>query len=241
MPHKIPDSSSFFSEICTDQCGGRCCAPWWGIVSYTLKKDGGLSGFKSFGEKILKSIKEREKRIRENYITKEVPPRSLFVTPERYNVGIENIKIDGSSFLLTLRAMFAFRCLFLSEKNECIIHPALTGAEDIRPPHCGYMGSIEAKEGEKGFCRIVHAAAISPGDKISLEEAIKLESLSSETFLKGGCDTAEEAAQKVSEEIKTYCLKNAPHLSNTKVNESKPGRNDPCWCGSGKKYKKCHG
>jgi len=23
--------------------------------------------------------------------------------------------------------------------------------------------------------------------------------------------------------------------------EKKPGRNDPCWCGSGKKYKKCHG
>ncbi len=22
--------------------------------------------------------------------------------------------------------------------------------------------------------------------------------------------------------------------------EEKPGRNDPCWCGSGKKYKKCH-
>jgi preprotein translocase subunit SecA len=21
----------------------------------------------------------------------------------------------------------------------------------------------------------------------------------------------------------------------------KPGRNEPCWCGSGKKYKKCHG
>ena len=21
---------------------------------------------------------------------------------------------------------------------------------------------------------------------------------------------------------------------------SKIGRNDPCWCGSGKKYKKCH-
>lgn len=21
---------------------------------------------------------------------------------------------------------------------------------------------------------------------------------------------------------------------------SKPGRNDPCYCGSGKKYKKCH-
>lgn len=22
--------------------------------------------------------------------------------------------------------------------------------------------------------------------------------------------------------------------------ERKPGRNEPCWCGSGKKYKKCH-
>jgi preprotein translocase subunit SecA len=26
------------------------------------------------------------------------------------------------------------------------------------------------------------------------------------------------------------------------VDESQQiGRNDPCWCGSGKKYKKCHG
>jgi hypothetical protein len=23
--------------------------------------------------------------------------------------------------------------------------------------------------------------------------------------------------------------------------DNEPGRNDPCWCGSGKKYKKCHG
>jgi preprotein translocase subunit SecA len=23
--------------------------------------------------------------------------------------------------------------------------------------------------------------------------------------------------------------------------EEKVGRNDPCWCGSGKKFKKCHG
>jgi preprotein translocase subunit SecA len=23
--------------------------------------------------------------------------------------------------------------------------------------------------------------------------------------------------------------------------EKQTGRNDPCWCGSGKKFKKCHG
>jgi len=26
-----------------------------------------------------------------------------------------------------------------------------------------------------------------------------------------------------------------------KADRDKIGRNDPCWCGSGKKYKKCHG
>jgi uncharacterized protein YecA (UPF0149 family) len=26
-----------------------------------------------------------------------------------------------------------------------------------------------------------------------------------------------------------------------RVNLYKFGRNDPCWCGSGRKYKKCHG
>ena len=26
-----------------------------------------------------------------------------------------------------------------------------------------------------------------------------------------------------------------------KDEKDKIGRNDPCWCGSGKKYKKCHG
>src|SRR5579884_12045 len=34
-----------------------------------------------------------------------------------------------------------------------------------------------------------------------------------------------------------------PHIEQRRVNEQEAtiGRNDPCWCGSGKKYKKCHG
>ena len=30
-------------------------------------------------------------------------------------------------------------------------------------------------------------------------------------------------------------------VESSQSNESKIGRNDPCYCGSGKKYKKCHG
>jgi preprotein translocase subunit SecA len=34
-----------------------------------------------------------------------------------------------------------------------------------------------------------------------------------------------------------------PAETGTRVKDEheKIGRNDPCWCGSGKKYKKCHG
>jgi preprotein translocase subunit SecA len=34
---------------------------------------------------------------------------------------------------------------------------------------------------------------------------------------------------------------NAPRVQKTVINDAKVGRNDPCPCGSGKKYKKCHG
>lgn len=36
-------------------------------------------------------------------------------------------------------------------------------------------------------------------------------------------------------------IKKEYHISQTVVNEAKIGRNDPCPCGSGKKYKKCCG
>jgi len=33
---------------------------------------------------------------------------------------------------------------------------------------------------------------------------------------------------------------NAPKQQTVRKNKKRPGRNDECWCGSGKKYKKCH-
>ena len=32
----------------------------------------------------------------------------------------------------------------------------------------------------------------------------------------------------------------AGKIANESAPGVKPGRNEPCWCGSGKKYKKCH-
>lgn len=50
----------------------------------------------------------------------------------------------------------------------------------------------------------------------------------------------EEWESILSEEKRKELFKEA-RQSKTIVNEEKIGRNDPCPCGSGKKYKKCHG
>ena len=42
------------------------------------------------------------------------------------------------------------------------------------------------------------------------------------------------------QDLRVYWLDHAPKPETRRV-EARPGRNDPCPCGSGKKYKKCHG
>jgi len=62
-----------------------------------------------------------------------------------------------------------------------------------------------------------------------------------------------EAQDEKSLELRTKSKKQRKDVSGTKQDVeskavstkvtkklAKPGRNDPCWCGSGKKYKKCH-
>lgn len=232
------DNTSYFSDICIKDCKGMCCDPWWGIISYTMVKEGGLSSLSSFRAEVLKCIKAREQRIIEGYTTNENPKRPLFKSPEKYNVSIKDIKINGTSFTINILAMFAFRCLFISEDKVCLIHPSILGGDDIRPPHCGYMGSLNVRPGEKGYCRIIHAAEGRSASTVS--DAILAEKTSSEKHLREGVRTADEAADRVIEQLKDYCSKYAAHLFPQKA-QSTLGRNDPCWCGSGKKFKKCHG
>jgi uncharacterized protein len=52
-------------------------------------------------------------------------------------------------------------------------------------------------------------------------------------------DLVHEALYSV-QDIRMYWIENAPKPETRRV-EAQPGRNDPCPCGSGKKFKKCHG
>ncbi len=226
-----------FSEVCTKRCGGLCCNPWWGIISYGVVKKGGLSGLRDFKGELASGIREREKRITSAYVTTEDSPRPLFGTPERYSVKLTGVKRNGASLELSLLAMFAFRCRFLSENNICSIHPSLMDSKEIRPPHCGNLGSPLAKSGEKWYCRVIEAAG--SGDE-ALMKAIEVEKASSARHLKEGFATADEAAENVIEGLRAFCIKSFPDLL-PQEKAGTPGRNDPCWCGSGEKFKRCHG
>lgn len=263
--NNLSSNKSSFSSICIEYCKGKCCDPWWGIIAYQIRKDGGLNRHGNFLSdlkvEILKGVRDRELRIVERYVTSERPPRHLFKSPERYSIITENISVNGRTILINLRAMYAFRCLFLSSDNVCTIHPSILGGNDIRPEHCGYLGSLDAKPNEKGYCRIIQAASgiISPPltgggqgegeqrgspDALSkINAAIDMEKSVSEKFYREGYTSAELAVDALIDKIKVYLERNAPALLSNTVNESakSPGRNDPCFCGSGKKFKKCHG
>ncbi len=55
---------------------------------------------------------------------------------------------------------------------------------------------------------------------------------------RGWCDFYEHALPGLEELALTYLRENGRPA---RLSVAEPGRNDPCYCGSGKKYKKCHG
>lgn len=236
----LSEEASFFSAICSEKCGGLCCDPWWGIISYQIVKDGGLSNLNAFRTEIIKGIKARAQRIVDGYVTRELHPNHLFSRPERYNVYVRDINAGRKGLLINVMAMFAFRCCYLSEEKVCKIHPAIIGGEDIRPPHCGFMGSLRVRTGDKGYCRVIHAAESPTADSNAINAAIEVEKGASIRHYNEGVPTPEMAADRVIEQLKDY---GARYLNKSLPQKKQPvpGRNEPCYCGSGKKYKVCHG
>jgi len=69
-----------------------------------------------------------------------------------------------------------------------------------------------------------------------------------ENAILGNLTRVDETAVNLSaqREVENQALKitgvtDSPNASNTPSEHKNIGRNDPCWCGSGKKFKKCHG
>jgi preprotein translocase subunit SecA len=72
-------------------------------------------------------------------------------------------------------------------------------------------------------------------------EAYLLETLGMQTLI-AAQNGDPKAIAEVTAVLETLDLPQAPVVEQRVTTEEEQiGRNDPCWCGSGKKYKKCHG
>ena len=235
--------TDYFSATCVNSCKALCCKPWWGIIAYSVGKDGSVGSPARFRAELLKGLQTRCARIMDAYITNEKPPRRLFRPPQRYNLLIKNAQKTATGFKLDLIAMFAFECLYLSGDHSCSIHPTQNAGRDIRPPHCSALGAPVAKEGETGFCRVIRAAALSQHTDAArrdeaITNAVEFERNTSERHYADSFTTAEEAVDAVMERIKEYI----PDTQQSNMaGKATVGRNAPCPCGSGQKFKKCHG
>ena len=79
----------------------------------------------------------------------------------------------------------------------------------------------------------VMALMLPPADLVAYtSEAYPGQTLTREELLDDACFGVQD--------LRVYWLDHAPKPETRRV-EAAPGRNDPCPCGSGKKYKKCHG
>jgi preprotein translocase subunit SecA len=95
----------------------------------------------------------------------------------------------------------------------------------------------------------IHDAA---GNQVPLQDARRSGSSSSSSATGGGRVTYSGgnnasgamamAAAAGAQPEEGYAEEDGEPVQQRRVEESEQiGRNDPCWCGSGKKYKKCHG
>jgi len=229
-----------YSSICVRQCHGACCDPWWGIINYSVVRQH-RGNEEVFLRELLKGIRVREKRIVNAYVTRERPLRPLFTRPESYNIIVRDIRDEGGALRLNLILMFAFRCSFLSNEKTCLIHPTITDGPDIRPPQCDKLGTPGIKAAEEGYCRIISVASKEVGcEAASIEQAINRDKETTKRYLTEGAADMEEAAKKVLLRLRAY-YHDHPEAGLKNTGGKKPGRNAPCVCGSGKKYKKCHG
>jgi len=235
------EDNTDYSAICVKQCHGACCDPWWGIINYSVIKKNGPGGEKAFLNELVKGIRIREKRIVNAYVTRETPARHLFTRPQSYDIIVRDIREEANALRLDLILMFAFRCSFLSKDKTCLIHPTITDGPDIRPPQCDKLGTPGIKSGQEGYCRIISVAAGEEGPNApSIDEAIETGNTTTRRYLSEGSPEMEDAAEKVLARLRAY-YRDHPETGRKAMGIKKPGRNDPCHCGSGKKYKKCHG
>ena len=112
---------------------------------------------------------------------------------------------------------------------QMVFHVQVTPVDDqgqpIAPPGPGPVAPSAASSSATGGGRVTYSGGGAPAGALAMAAAA------------GGAGVAEGYPGGDEQELEPL-----PHVEQRRVDENQQiGRNDPCWCGSGKKFKKCHG
>lgn len=144
------------------------------------------------------------------------------------------------------------RCMFA---EELLLMPETAGREDAladllegfaplaQQPDAAYLvmvvafGLLEAEQDDRAHDLLARSEALLPGKgRRALEKMVDKGDNFLPTLLQLELD--ELSIQDVC--VKEVLMFDADEPEDDAPSAAKPGRNDLCWCGSGKKYKKCH-
>jgi preprotein translocase subunit SecA len=195
-------------------------------IKKELEKVNGEENVKAFLEKIIKDIYEsREKDVGES-VARQIEKFAYLGSID--HMWIDHLdRIDGIEDAVKLRG-YGQRDPLAEFKNE-----AFSLFE-------GLIDRIEEELSRRIF-RV--GVARMPQPEIPIREARTNVDQLDQTGL---APADEELIAKAGEPAYAKTSTNTPAFSGQRINSSqqegkkKIGRNDPCWCGSGKKWKKCH-
>jgi preprotein translocase subunit SecA len=90
------------------------------------------------------------------------------------------------------------------------------------------MGAVAAANGEPQTAALAYSGGTAEGQPSALREVVATSGATASDVAAASAAGPDNGGSEVVETV-------------VKDEHDKIGRNDPCWCGSGKKYKKCHG
>jgi preprotein translocase subunit SecA len=90
------------------------------------------------------------------------------------------------------------------------------------------VGAVAAANSEPQAATLAYSGGTAENQPSALREVVATSGASAADVAAAGATAPGNGGSEVVETV-------------VKDDHDKIGRNDPCWCGSGKKYKKCHG
>ena len=160
----------------------------------------------------------------------------------------KNLNLIDSTFLSSLLCdLIHFRAVELEDKARELyatgwIDNGFCGdlaifLEDLHKPHNPYYNKPMPVDLDELYSKEYEARV----DKSQMQPDPELLALLDDPYHKYSLDLMTEAMVKADKKNNSYDDDDWEPQLPVKRTEAKVGRNDPCPCGSGKKYKKCHG